>query len=141
MKSEIKNLETRLTKLSMLKTQIINYAKTREVFEQYKASGYSKTFLTEHEGEIILHRAAKKTFDELGIKKLPSVKSINKEFDEVLKKKKSLYSQYHSLNEKYREMLKHKANIQSILCVTVSEKDNKKDSLKDIKILEAVFFV
>lgn len=127
MKAEIKNLETRLTELSTLKTQIINYAKTREVFEQYKASGYSKTFLTEHEGEIILHRAAKKAFDELGVKKLPSVKSINKEFDEVLRKKKSLYSQYHSSKEKYREMLNHKANIQSILGVSVSEKDNKKE--------------
>lgn len=59
MKSEIKNLETSLTELSTLKTQIINYAKTREVFEQYKASGYSKTFIAEHEGEIIFHRAAK----------------------------------------------------------------------------------
>lgn len=125
MKSEIKNLETRLTELSTLKTQIINYAKTREVFEQYKASGYSKSFLAEHEGEIILHRAAKKTFDELGIKKLPSVKSINKEFDEVLKKKKVLYSQYHSSKEKQRELLKHRANIQSILGIAISEKENK----------------
>ncbi|MBQ2390859.1 MAG: relaxase/mobilization nuclease domain-containing protein [Clostridia bacterium] len=125
MKTAIKNLETRLTELSTLKTQIINYTKTREVFEQYKASGYSKTFLTEHEGEIILHRAAKKAFDELGVKKLPSVKSINKEFEEVLKKKKSFYPQYHSSNEKYREMLKHKANIQSILGVTVSEKEQE----------------
>ncbi len=127
MKSEIKNLEIRLTELSTLETQIINYAKTREVFEQYKASGYSKTFFAEHEGEILLHRAAKKTFDELGIKKLPSIKSINKEFDEVLKKKKVLYSQYHSSKEKHREMLKHAANIHSILSITVTEKDNKKE--------------
>ncbi len=127
MKSEIKNLETRLTELSTLKIQIINYAKTREVFEQYKASGYSKSFLAEHEGEIILHCAAKKTFDEIGVKKLPSIKSINKEFDEVFKKKKVLYSQYHSSKEKHRELLKHKANIQSILGITVPEKDNKKE--------------
>ena len=74
-----------------------------------------------------MHRAAKKTFDELGIKKLPSVKSINKEFEEVLKKKKVLYSQYHSSKEKHREMLKHRENIKSILSITVSEKDNKKE--------------
>ncbi len=115
MKSEIKNLETRLAELSTLKMHIINYTKTREIFEQYKASGYSTTFFAEHEGEILLHRAAKKTFDELGIKKLPSVKSINKEFDEMLKKKKVLYAHYHSSKEKHREILKHKANIQSIL--------------------------
>ena len=75
MKSEIKNLESRLAELTTLKTQIINYAKTRDIFEQYKALGYSKKFFNEHEGEIILHRAAKKTFNELGIKKIPTVKS------------------------------------------------------------------
>ncbi len=127
MKAEIKKLEIRLTELSTLKTQIINYAKTRDIFEQYKASGYSKKFFNEHEGEIILHRAAKKTFNELGIKKLPTVKSINKEYDEVLQKKKKLYSQYHSSNEKYREMLKHRANIQTILGQTVSAKNSKKE--------------
>lgn len=127
MKSEIKNLEYRLAELTTLKTQIINYAKTRDIFEQYKASGYSKKFFNEHEGEIILHRAAKKTFNELGIKKLPTVKSINKEYDEVLQKKKKLYSQYHSSNEKYREMLKHRANIQTILGQTVSTQNSKKE--------------
>lgn len=126
MKSEIKNLETRLAELSTLKMHIINYAKTK-VFEQYKASGYSKKFLNEHEGEIILHRASKKAFNELGIKKLPTVKSINKEYDEVLQKKKKMYSQYHSANEKYRELLKHRANIQTILGDTVSLKDSKKE--------------
>lgn len=130
MKAEIKSMESRLTELAALKKQIINYANTRSIYEQYKASGYSKKFLAEHESEIILHRAAKKAFNEFGVKKLPSVKSINKEFDEVLKKKKSLYSQYHSLNEKHRELLKHRANIQAILGDTISQKDNKKEQEK-----------
>ena len=38
-----------------------------------------------------------------------------------------LYSQYHSSKEKHREMLKHRANIQSILGIAISEKDNKKE--------------
>lgn len=130
MKAEIKSMESRLTELAALKKQIINYANTRSIYEQYKASGYSKKLLAEHESEIILHRAAKKAFNELGVKKLPSVKSINKEFDEVIKKKKSLYSQYHSLNEKHKELLKHRANIQAILGDSISPKDNKKEQEK-----------
>ena len=55
---------------------IINYAKTREVYVAYRKAGYSKKFLAEHEGDILLHKAAKKAFDEMGIKKLPTVKSI-----------------------------------------------------------------
>ncbi len=115
MKSEIKNLETRLAELSTLKMHIINYAKTREIFEQYKASGYSKTFFAEHEGEIILHRAAKKAFDEIGTKSIPSVKLINQEFNEVLKHKHSLYEEYNSNRKKHRELLIHISNIELIL--------------------------
>ena len=65
-----------MAEIAVLKTQIINYAKTRTVFDGYKASGYSKKYLTEHEADIILHRAAKKTFNELELKKLPTVKSL-----------------------------------------------------------------
>ncbi len=32
-------------------------------------AGYSKNFLAEHEADILLHKAAKKAFDELGLKK------------------------------------------------------------------------
>ena len=59
-----------------LQKQIVNYAKTRAVYVEYRKAGYSKKFRTEHEAEILLHQAAKNHFDELGIKKLPSVKAL-----------------------------------------------------------------
>ena len=54
-----------------LQKQIVNYAKTRAVYVEYRKAGYSKKFRTAHEAEILLHQAAKNRFDELGIKKLP----------------------------------------------------------------------
>jgi hypothetical protein len=48
----------------VLKTHIINYIKTREVYSAYRQNGYSKRFLSEHEAEILLHKAAKKAFDD-----------------------------------------------------------------------------
>lgn len=59
-----------------------------------KKSGYSKTFLAEHEQEILLNKAAKKVFDEMKLQKLPTVKSQNDEFAEVVRQKKSLYAEY-----------------------------------------------
>ena len=67
----------------------INYAKTRDVYVGYRNSGYSKKYLTGHEDDII-HRAAKKAFDELGMKKLPTVKRLNTEYAELLARKKSV---------------------------------------------------
>ena len=46
----------------------------------YKLIVYSKKYLAEHEPDILLHRAAKKAFNENGLKKLPTVKSLKEEY-------------------------------------------------------------
>lgn len=71
--------QNRIAEINVLKTHIVNYAKTRDVYVGYRKSGYSKKYLEEHEADIIIHRAAKKAFDELGLKKLPTVKSLQVE--------------------------------------------------------------
>ena len=59
MGDSIKAAEARLTEIAVLKTHIINYAKTRPVYDAYRKSGYSKKFLEAHREEITLHKAAK----------------------------------------------------------------------------------
>ena len=59
----IKAAEARLTEIAVLKTHIINYAKTHEVYAAYRKAGYSKAFLEAHREEITLHKAAKAAFD------------------------------------------------------------------------------
>ena len=44
MGNSIKAAETRLAEIAVLKTHIINYAKTRPVYDAYRKSGYSKKF-------------------------------------------------------------------------------------------------
>ena len=88
--AQIKAAETRMAEIAALKTHIINYAKTRDVYAGYRKAGYSKKFLAEHEGDILLHKAAKKAFDELGVKNLPSVKSLQEEYAKLLAEKRRL---------------------------------------------------
>ncbi len=77
MGDSIKAAEARLTEIAVLKTHIINYAKTREVYAAYRKAGYSKAFLEAHREEITLHKAAKAAFDEAGLQKLPKVKELD----------------------------------------------------------------
>ncbi len=86
--AQIKAAETRMAEIAVLKTHIINYAKTREVYAGYRKAGYSKKYLAEHESDILLHKAAKNAFDELGVKKLPSVKSLQEEYAKLLTEKR-----------------------------------------------------
>uniref|UniRef100_UPI003FEDFCB9 hypothetical protein n=1 Tax=Lachnospira sp. TaxID=2049031 RepID=UPI003FEDFCB9 len=72
----------------MLKTYIINYAKTRETYIAYPKSSYSKKFYEAHRDEIILHKAAKEAFSKLPDGKIPKVKDLNEEFARLLSEKK-----------------------------------------------------
>lgn len=113
--AQIKADEKRLAEIAVLKTQIINYAKTRDTYVAYRKAGYSKKFLSEHESDILLHKAAKKSFDKLGVKKLPTVKSLQSEYATLLAKKKEAYAAYHKARDKMKELLTVKANVDHLL--------------------------
>lgn len=103
---ELKSAEQRLVEIASLKTHIINYAKTRDVYVQYRKAGYSKAFFEAHREEITLHKAAKDAFQKMGVSKLPKVKELSEEYASVLEQKKSLYAQYRLSREEMREYQK-----------------------------------
>lgn len=113
--SAVKATEAKLAENAVLQTHILNYIKTREVYAAYRQSGYSKKFLAEHEGEIALHKAAKKAFDELGLKKLPTIKTLRTEYAALLAEKKQTYAEYRQAREEMRQLLKAKANVELLL--------------------------
>ena len=112
---QIKTAEKRMAEIAVLKTHIINYSKTRDVYTAYRKSGYSKKYLAEHESDIILHKVAKKAFDDLGLKKLPTVKGLQTEYAELLTQKKAAYGEYRTARDEMKELLIHKANVEQIL--------------------------
>ena len=127
LRDTIKRSEQRMSEIQILKTHIINYAKTRKTFAEYRKSGYEKSFLEEHEPEILLHRAAKRHFNELGLKKLPAVKSLQTEYAELLAVKKEAYAQLHALRDEQRELLIHRANIEQILGIQKEQRDKEQE--------------
>ena len=113
--AKIKTAEARMAEIAVMRTHIINYAKTRDTYVAYRKAGYSKKFHAEHEADITLHKAAKKHFDELGIQKIPTVKSLQAEYAALMAEKKAAYAEYRKAREDMKELLTAKANIDRIL--------------------------
>lgn len=113
--AQIKAVEKRLAEIAVLRTHIINYSKTRDVYVAYRKAGYSKKFKVEHEAELLLHQAAKKAFDELGVKKLPTVKSLQAEYAKLLAEKKEAYGDYRKARDEMKELLTAKANVDRLM--------------------------
>lgn len=113
--AKIKAAEKRMTEISVLRTHIVNYAKTRETYTAYRKAGYSRKFREEHEEEILLHQAAKDAFDNMGAKKLPKVKELQAEYTELLMEKKKVYAEYRRSREEMRKLLTAKANVDRVM--------------------------
>ena len=107
----IKAAEIRMAEIAVLKTHIFNYAKTHPVYDAYRKAGYSKKFLDTHREEITLHKAAKATFDETGLKKLPKVKALNAAYSDLLTQKKAAYPDYRKAREEMQELVKAQKNV------------------------------
>ncbi|MCR0649509.1 relaxase/mobilization nuclease domain-containing protein [[Clostridium] innocuum] len=128
--AQIKAAEKRMAEIAVLRTHIVNYAKTREAYVAYRKAGYSKKFREEHEEEILLHQAAKNAFDEMGVKKLPKVKELQTEYAKLLEEKKKTYAEYRRSREEMRELLTAKVNVDRVLKMEV-EQDVEKEKDQD----------
>ena len=85
------------------------------MYAEYRKSGYSQKYLAEHAEEIALHKAAKLAFDELGVSKLPTIKSLQAEYAQLLEQKKAAYAEYRTVRAEMKELVVHRENLKQIL--------------------------
>ena len=114
-KERITSLDARIAEVNALRGQIITYAKTREVFAEYKASRYSRKFYDAHADEIEQHREAKRYFNERNLTRLPKVKDLSAEFSALVAEKREAYAEYRAIRDEHRELLVHRHNVEMFL--------------------------
>lgn len=135
----IKSSEKRMAEIVALKTHILNYSKTRDVYVAYRKSGYSKKFFEEHREEITLHKAAKQAFTELNVEKLPTVKQLNEEYAELLARKKEAYREYRQAKQGMTDFATAKYDIERFLNIEheaeKAEEQTKEKQKKEEKSL------
>ena len=114
--SRLKEVETRQKEINELQRQIGTYSKTREVYAKYKASGWSRDFYDIHAADIILHKAAKKYFNEQNFKgKLPSINTLKQEWATLETERRTLSPDYKAVKENYMSLCTAKANADVML--------------------------
>ena len=116
---ELQSTEAQLSKTADLMAAVVDYAKTRPVFDGYKAAKYSKKYLAQHEAELATYRAAKASMgDILGGAKLPKMDALKKSRRELAEKKKALYTEYRDAQRQMRELVAVKGNVDHLLGLT-----------------------
>ena len=123
--NQMKAAEQRMKDISELQRNIGTYSKTHEVYVQYrKLTGRKQSkFYEQHTNEITACQAAKRYFDSLGLKKLPSMQSLKQEYAVLQAEKKKRYPEYRQAKEKMIELLTAKNNVERILGLMEKEKN------------------
>ena len=117
----------RMKEISELQKHIGTYGKTREIYAQYRKLPPKKQaeFYAQHASAIISCEAAKRYFDSLGLKKLPSIQSLKQEYAALLAENKKLYPDQKKAKTEMMELLTAKHNTSRILGLTEEEKKRK----------------
>ena len=125
----IKVADTRMKEITQLQKHIGSYGKTKDTYTAYRKTGYSKKFFTDHEDEIIRHKAAKKYFDSLELQKLPTIKSLQSEYAMLSSEKGKLYSEYRQARKFMQDVLNARQNVESLLNIDSSVHESKRNQL------------
>ena len=121
----VQSSEKRITEIAALRKHIFNYSNTRATYDAYRKAGYSRKFFEAHREEITIHKAAKKAFDELGMKRIPRVKDLNAEYARLMVEKKQTFAEYRKVRDEVKEYLIVQENIASLY--DAEKKENEAD--------------
>ncbi len=125
---ELRAVERELGRTSELMGAVVQYAKTRPVFDGYKAARYSKKYLAQHEAELADYRAAKATMNELlDGEKLPKMDALKEKRRKLAARKKALYAEYRAAQQEMREAVAVKANIDHLLGLSDERKNKEQE--------------
>ena len=122
----IKTTEAAMNVNAEQKAAIVDYAKTRPIFDGYKAAKYSKKYLAEHGADIAVYRAARATMDKLlNGAKLPKMDTLKADFQKLAADKKATYRDYRAAKKDMQEVVTAKANIDHLLGLTDTQKNKE----------------
>ena len=122
----LKQAEKKLSDMAVLIKNISTYQKTKAVRKGYIKAKDKEAYRSEHESSLILYEAATKSLKDAGIKKLPNLTTLQKEYANLQKHKEALYSDYGKLKKKIKEYQRIKQNVDTILQRESSGKEHTK---------------
>lgn len=112
---QIKGIEKKMAENKELQKQIVNYAKTKEVYVEYRKSGYAKKFYEEHVEELLVHKAAKEAFEHVEDGRIVKMKELKEEYGKLIEEKRRMYGEYRKVRMERKEVMVVRGNVGVIM--------------------------
>ena len=112
---QLKYQERELEDYKKIKRQVINYSKTRDIYVEYRNTGFDGMFLEKHKEEIQIYKDAMSFFDKIDNFKIPKIQEVNCKISETYVNRKNLLDEYYKLKEEIRRLMIVRENVKNIL--------------------------
>ncbi len=90
--ASIRKTQAELKEISQQRRAIRDYRRTKEVYTQYRDSGWSPVFYQQHQKEIDTHRQAQEVY-AVHDGKLPTLKELTADYEKLRQRKEATYAQ------------------------------------------------
>ena len=113
---ELKSVEARLREVQPLIKNISNYQRLKPVYDAFQKAKDKPGFKAKHEAELVIFEAARSTLLAMqGDEKLPSLKTLQAEQQQLLEEQQRLYDERARLKKEVRMIDTMKANVDDFL--------------------------
>ena len=110
----VKDLENRIGENRELNRHILAYLQNRKVAQQVKTAKTPETFREQHRAELTAYQAAAAYFKAHNIQKLPSLKQLKAEREELISEKAQFYQKYREAHKVWLELSTAQQNLEAL---------------------------
>ena len=130
---ELKAVEARLREVQPLIKNISNYQRLKPMYDAFQKAKDKPGFKAKHEAELVIFEAARSTLLAMqGEEKLPSLKTLQAEQQQLLEEQQRLYDERARLKKEVRMIDTMKANVDDFLKPsTEQEHDYQRSSQRE----------
>lgn len=124
---ELKGVEARLREVQPLIKNISNYQRLKPVYDAFQKAKDKSGFKAKREAELVIFEAARSTLLAMqGDEKLPSLKSLQTEQQQLLDEQQRLYDERTRLKKEAKTIDTMKANVDAFLKPSVEQEQEQK---------------
>ncbi len=110
----IKSAQSRMKEISEQKKAILSYRRTKDIYQQFRESGWSPAFYREHSKEIEDHKQAQAVYTKYD-GRLPTLTELSEEYDRLLEQKREYSSSLQTLKRELTDLWHIKTNVDTII--------------------------
>ncbi len=129
-RAALTTIEAKIAEKKELQKWVIDYGKTRDVRNEYKAQKTDKkkaAYRAAHEDDFLVADAAVRYFKSHGIAKIPTYRALQSEIEQLIAEKNVAYNAYYEAKDRHKELATIQHNLSELHGEPTTEKTKKKE--------------